>query len=160
MIHFQIHEAIATLVDGGKVGIVGEQQMNIYENQGVPANVYYKGDQLPESGRVKKDAVDISVLLTAGVKDWVNSFKVAATAGKIILVVGPKVGHYPKYDGQKFTKEGLQALGDLAGLNTLRTFERAAYHNHETGVEVYAVYTKKDDTKLPSKKAVNELFAE
>lgn len=159
MIHFQIHEAIATLSDGSKIGIVGDQEMNIPNHQGERANLYYEGLLLPESGKVNADCCDLAVVLIQNVPDWINALKVALKAAKTVLIVSAKPGHFPKWQGVRFDESDFKELGELLGVNVMGTFTRAAYHNHDTGQQTYAIYTRTDAVKFPTKKKLNEVFA-
>lgn len=163
MIHWDIHTSILDLADSvkGSIGIVGQILMDIPEHQRKPANTYYQSIVLPfsaETQKVQPNVVDLAVLLTQDTADWVASLDVCIKAsGKLILMVGPKEGHYPEYNSFKFTQEKFQDIAKAVGLKVLGTFEKNAYHN-PTAAQVYGVFAVGKKRSL-TKKAEQEIYS-
>ena len=69
--------------------------------------------------------------------------------GGLMIHANPKVNNFPNHAREdekpcwKFTQEFWQEYAKLAKLEVIETSEQAAYHNTQTGVEVYAVLKKK-----------------
>lgn len=85
------------------------------------------------------------------------------TVGGTIIHANPLVGHFPEHtreDGKpcwKFTSQFWEEYAKAAKLELVETREQAAYHNPDTGMEVYAVLKKTKDSKPITLKKFAEL---
>jgi len=95
------------------------------------------------------------------VKSWYwvvrNAFDLLRVGG-IGLHVNPKTGHFPghqladqEHPSHHLTLEFWDAYCEAAGLEKIESYVQGAYHNWETGVEVYCAYRKLETSSFPRK---------
>lgn len=93
--------------------------------------------------------------LYSGLKNVFNFLKI----GGVAMHVNPLSGGYaPNHGFHYFTEEFWKAFCALAKLKIEYIDIKAAYHNTETGNELYCVYKKTEQSKFPAKKAFDHLY--
>lgn len=181
MIHYHTKQLFEKYVpEGADVIQAGDQWMNIdetlnYEHHHIQAHDYYRNRQiisLDIHGENGAEPFDLSTpfpnnafLGTAdavtdfGTLEHVKDLGVAlkhffdfCKVGGVMLHANPKTGHFPNHNAYHyFTQTFWEKYAKAAGLELLETREQAAYHNEKTGVEVYAVLRKTEESKFPTK---------
>lgn len=112
---------------------------------------------LPEPGDVLTDFGTIEHVkdLYSGLKNSFNLIKV----GGLGIHVNPLASGYAANHGfHYFTESFWEGFCKVAGLELVDLFVQAAYHNTETGNELYCIYRKAESSKFPTKKAFDHLY--
>lgn len=171
---------------GDLVCALGDDVMNLEHVQGPKATKHYK--QFKMTSVDWNGTADVSEDLSKPVKnpflsdfDIVTDFGTGEHVGSLyhflknafgFLKVGgiaihanPKTGHFPghqlegqKHESHHFIPEFWSAYAKAAKLELVEARDQAAYGNTETGVEVYAVYRKTENSKFPTKAAFTKIM--
>lgn len=111
----------------------------------------------PEPGDVVTDFGTLEHVgsLYWGLKNTFNLLKV----GGYGMHVNPLSGGYVKNHGfHYFTEDFWRAFCGAAKLDIKMIDVKAAYHNIETGNEIYCVYQKTKESKFPTKKQFDKIY--
>lgn len=164
--------------NGMRVIFLGDQVMNLatcQSHEGVPAIKYFEEnmdtvsiDITGENGalnidlsknQAKKNLPDPADIVadygtTEHVKSLIpclkNTFNMLKVGG-LAIHVNPLKGHFPNHNAYHyFSEEFWSKYIKLIGLEFVRVFTHPAYHNVDTGMEVYALYRRTEKSKFPT----------
>ena len=186
MIHYDSLHLFNRHISTGMRGYeLGDQFMNIDENlnfakRPVRSDVYFSTrgigiTSIDIHGQNGATQADLSTLLDFPALDFVTDFGTMehvenlrnclenvfnlCKVGGVMLHVNPKTGHFPEHNAYHyFTQTFWDKYAKAAGLTLLECYEHPAYHNTETGVEVYAVLQKTEESKFPNSSTLTKLL--
>jgi hypothetical protein len=187
MIHHDSHKfLIQNIPDMSSIIQLGDQWMNLdesltYLKHKVQAADYYRQFSIAavdihgQNGAIPLDLCDPESARNSGLSAFaVTDFgtlehveNLAAGlrnvfdfchAGGMMLHVNPMTGHFPNHGYHYFTELFWEKYAHAAKLKLFTTYHHPAYHNTETGMEVYALLQKTAESKFPKPSTLNPLI--